>query len=204
MTRRVPDQNVWTGELIEHALTFAPDPATGRLRLSYEDPQDGDWEHGLLWLRHGQDRSGQPKWKGVNTPRTRQMMAHHLCMVCTGSAVHHGRIRWVLTQDPDVTPDGNPITNVPPTCLACTPHALKVCPRLTGQARVLSVGWTTPFAVTADIYSADYGDPIPAVKVIHQANIPYTRENRHKLPFALGKQPWVALHDMRDESPVLP
>lgn len=202
--RRIPDQNVWTGEVAEHILTFLTDQATGRARLSYEDPDPDDWEHGVLWLRHGQDRSGDHTWKTVNTPRTRAMMARNLCLVCSESAVWNDRIRWLLPQDPEINPAGRAITNMPPTCLNCTPEALRMCPRLREKTRIISVAGTRPFAVTGDIYTAAVGNPVPAVKALHRVNIPLLGENEPVLRFTLGEQPWVELYDMRDESLVLP
>lgn len=201
---RIPDQNLWTGELLHDPLTFVWDERAKAIRLSYEDPADDDWEHGLLWLRHGQDRSGYHQWKAINTPRTRRMMAHNLCMVCSGSAVHHGRIRWLLHEPPILTPDGTPATNVPPTCLGCTPEALVTCPRLREQPRIVSAASTRTYGVRVDIYAPDEGDPVPARRVLKDADIPLLPENRNPLLFALGKQPLVALLDMREESFAVP
>ncbi|GAA2215524.1 hypothetical protein GCM10009850_109920 [Nonomuraea monospora] len=70
--RRIPDQNLWTGEVEDHhPLVSSFDPESAVLFLTYEDPQPDDWEHGLLWLRHGQGRSGAHRRKDINTPRTR-------------------------------------------------------------------------------------------------------------------------------------
>ncbi|MFG1956484.1 hypothetical protein [Nonomuraea sp. NPDC049028] len=198
---RIPDQNLWTGEVEEHALAFAFDPAAGALFLTYENPRPADWERGLLWLRHGQDRSGAYKWRAINTPRTRRMMNEHLCMVCSGSCRQKkdGRTTWLFVDDPPTTPDGTPITNLPPTCPDCVPESLATCPRLSERARLVTVAKTRPFAVTADLYEPAEGFPAPAVKVRHEIHIPYGPETAYWLRFALGKQPWLALDDVRDQ-----
>lgn len=197
---RMLDQNLWTGERRDDPLRFVWDPAADTIRLAYLDPVDGDWEHGALWLRHSQDRTGRFLWKAINTPRTRVMMRDHLCMVCSSSCVRpeDGRIWWLFVNDPDTTPDGAPITNLLPTCPACIPESVKTCPRLVERSRVVTVASAEPYAVTADIYKPSELDEMP-VKVAHEVNIAYGQGHDALLPFALGKQPWVLLHDMRDE-----
>ncbi|MCP2364303.1 hypothetical protein HD597_011323 [Nonomuraea thailandensis] len=155
----------------------------------------------MLWLRHGQDRSGAYKWKAINTPRTRVMMREHLCMVCTGPCRRKdGRTWWLFVEDPATTPDGMPITNLPPTCPDCLDEALETCPRLIERARLVTVAGTRPFAVTADLYEPGEGFPAPAVKARHELHIQYGPDTAYWMRFALGKQPWLALEDMRDES----
>jgi hypothetical protein len=187
---RIPDQNLWTGEVHDYALTFSFDT---ELRLSYEDPRPDDWERGVLWLRHGQDRTGGYKWRAINTPRTRTMMRSSPCRR------PDGRIWWLFVTDPATTPDGTPITNLPPTCSACLAESLITCPRLVERSRLVTVADAKPYGVTADVYAPGEGFPAPAVKVLHEIAIPYVPENEAVLRFALGKQPWVSLEDMRDE-----
>jgi hypothetical protein len=202
---RLLDQNLWTGELREDPLTFAWHPKEERVRLSYEDPSDGDWEHGVLWVRHDQTRTGKFLWKAINTPRTRVMMRDHLCMVCSSSCVRpeDGRIWWLFVNDPDLASDGTPITNLPPTCPACIPQSVLTCPRLVERFRIVTVASTAPYAVTADLYSPGEDDDGPPVKMIHEANLVLDRD-QPLLPYALGKQPWLLLHDLRDEPFILP
>lgn len=196
-------QNLWTGELRNDPLDFRWDPALHSVRLSYTDPRDEDWEHGVVWVRHGLDRSGVFKWKAINTPRTRRMMAEHLCMVCMGSCVRSdGRIWWLFVNDPEATRDGTPITNLPPTCLDCIPESLQKCPRLVERSRVVTVAATLPYAVTGDLYVASSLDDMPS-KTAHEITIPYAADYSGILPFLLGKQPWLCLLDMRDEPFVL-
>jgi hypothetical protein len=197
---RIPDQNLWTGELVDLPLTFVWDSAIGNIRLSYLDPSDDDWQHGVLWVRHGQDRAGYPRWKAINTQRTLEMMANHLCLVCSGSCVRDdGRIWWLFVEDPDVAPDGTPMTNLPPTCRACMRESLQTCPRLVERSRVVTVASTSWYAVTADLFMPSELDEMP-IKAVHEVNIPLTGENASLLQVALGKQPWVLLHDLRKES----
>ncbi|MFI9552663.1 hypothetical protein [Nonomuraea endophytica] len=196
---RIPDQNLWTGERRALPMAFRWDPAVEDIRLSYLDPADDDFEHGVLWVRHGQDRSGLYRWKAVNTPRTREMLRDHLCMVDSASCVgDDGRIWWLFVDDPASAPDGMPITNLPPTCPACIPESLKTCPRLIDRFRIVSVAATEPYAVTADLYMPSELDETP-VKFAHEVNIPYGQGHDRLLRVALGKQPWVRLIDMRDE-----
>lgn len=196
---RIPDQNLWTGELHALPLVFGWDPAVGDIRLSYLDPSDDDFEHGVVWVRHKQDRSGLYRWKAINTPRTRVMLREHLCMVDSAPCVRDdGRISWLFRDNPVLSPDGTPITNLPPTCLDCIPEALKTCPRLVDRFHSVTVAATKPYAVTADLYMPGELDATP-VKFAHEVSIPYGHGHDRLLRLALGKQPWVRLIDMRDE-----
>ncbi|GAA4936270.1 hypothetical protein GCM10023334_045160 [Nonomuraea thailandensis] len=202
---RIPDQNLWTGELLDLPLFFDWDPIVEDIRLSYSDPTDDDWDHGLLWVRHGLNRAGKFRWKAINTPRTRVMMREHLCMVCSCSCQRpDGRYWWLFVNDPDIAPDGTSITNLPPTCGACIPESLATCPRLAERSRVVSVAGTSPYAATVDLYEPGPGDslPVPAVKVCHEVNVLLDKGSEW-LRYALGKQPWLMLHDLRDEALVL-
>lgn len=194
------DQNLRTGEVDPERPVLVWDSAIEDFRLSYEHPRDDDFENGHLWLRHFETRAGKFRWKAINTPRTRRMMREHLCMVCSSSCVREdGRIWWLFHQDPETLPDGTPVTNLLPTCPGCVPEARETCPHLIAHARLVTVASTRPFAVTADLYGPGEGFPAPAVKVAHEVVIPYEPDAEYWLRFALGKQPWVALLNMRDE-----
>ncbi|MFI6603809.1 hypothetical protein ACIBHX_46900 [Nonomuraea sp. NPDC050536] len=186
---------MWTGELLRDRLAFTLD-AEGLLRLSYQDSQRDDWEHGVLWVRHGQDRSGTHKWKAINTPRTRLMMRDYLCMVCTGpcSDRETARVSWLLVDDPEISPDGQPVTNVPPTCTSCIPEALEACPKLGEHSRVITVAGAKPIAFAADLFKPSAIDGTP-MKIAHEVNIPLDAGN--VLRGALAKHLWVELLDMR-------
>ncbi|MGW3347781.1 hypothetical protein ACWDA3_31180 [Nonomuraea rubra] len=202
---RIPDQNLWTGELLDLPLFFDWDPIAQDIRLTYGDPAEEDWDRGLLWVRHGQSQAGRFLWKAINVPRTRRMMREHLCMVCSGSCQRQdGRFWWLFVDAPETVACGTPITNLPPTCRTCIPESLDTCPRLVERSHVVSVASTSPYAATVDLYMPGPGDalPVPAVKVRHETSVLLDKGNQ-LLRYALGKQPWLTLHDLRDESPVI-
>ncbi|NRQ40064.1 hypothetical protein HII36_50810 [Nonomuraea sp. NN258] len=196
------DQNLRTGEVRHDPLAFAWHERTETLRLSYEDPTDNDWWYGVLWLRHGTDMTGRHLWKAVNTPRTLAMMTRHLCMVCSASCMRNDRrIWWLLVGDSSHAPDGTPITNLPPVCEGHISESLATCPRLLERSRLISVAGTAPYAVTADVYAPGADDG--PTKVLHEQHIILSEENAPLLRFALAKQLWVTLDDLRDEPLIL-
>jgi hypothetical protein len=193
---RVPDANVWTGELVPYPLTFAWDDTAQDVRLSYLDPADEDWMFNVLWPRHGQDRSGRHKWRGVNAIRQRSMMLDHLCMVCTAPATEADRISWVFHTDPGVNAAGELVTNIPPTCRSCIPEALATCPPLQRQSRVCTAAGSRPYAVEVDLYMPG---PTDESAVRAQRGAIVEAENLPVLRFCLAKALLVAVDDLRDE-----
>lgn len=194
---RIPDANAWRGELVDYPLAFAWDAAAADVRLSYLDPRQPDWRLGVLWARHGQDRTGRPTWKAINALRQRRAMMRHLCMVCSQPATDEdGRIWWLFHTDPEATPDGRLITNIPPTCRECIPEALATCPPLQKRSRVCSAAGSTPFSVIADLYAPGSLDP-HAVRVAREVNV--TLDRVALLRFSLATQLCVTVDDVRDE-----
>jgi hypothetical protein len=192
---RVPDANVWTGELIPYRLTFVWDDALRDVRLSYLDPVNDDRMFEVLWAQHGQDRSGHHKWRGVNALRQRAMMLEHSCMVCSRPATVDGRVPWLFHTDPERIAGGELLTNLPPTCRSCIPEALETCPPLRRQSRYCTAAGSRPYGIVADLYSP--GDDATAVRVKRDVMLPLTSPI---LRFALAKQLWVALEDVQDAS----
>lgn len=195
---RIPDANAHKGELVDYPLEFAWDPDAADVRLSYLDPRQSDWMWGVLWARHRQDRKGGHTWKVINALRQRHAMLHHLCMVCSQPAADRGRIWWLFHTDPEMVL-GRPerITNIPPTCMECIPEALSTCPPLKRRSRVCTAAGSAPFGVTVDLYApGDSG--ATAVPMAREVSVPFGQAE--VLRFALAKQLWVALHDLRDET----
>ncbi|GAA3542398.1 hypothetical protein GCM10022419_023180 [Nonomuraea rosea] len=69
------------------------------------------------------------------------------------------------------------------------------------EPHIVSVAGTSPYAATVDLYMPGPGDtlPVPAVKVRHETSVLLDKGNQ-LLRYALGKQPWLALHDLREET----
>lgn len=192
--RRVPDANVWTGELVPYPLAFAWHSAALDVRLSYLDPSGEDWMFDVLWARHGQDRSGRHKWRAVNALRQRAMMIEHRCMVCSKPVAEPGeRIPWLFHTDPETTGDGARLTNLPPTCWECIPEALDTCPPLRRRSRVCTAASSKPFGFVVDLYAP--GEDETAARVERDAMVTLSSP---LLRFALAKQLWVALDDLQD------
>lgn len=132
----------WTGEVIPEAskvvITRRED---GGLSLHYEESKHENRDRfGVLWQREGINRGGEPLYGQVNTYRQRRCMLKSRCQVCGGPVNDHaegdpyttwlmplGFLEWV---DDEVHAEPTPVTATAPTCEACIPLALDVCPNL--------------------------------------------------------------------------
>jgi hypothetical protein len=84
---RHPYINAWSDEHTPHRLAFVWHAGSRSLRLTYTDPVAADWRWGVLWARHGQQMTGTPEFKAINTPRQRRSMLYRLCQVCVPIAL---------------------------------------------------------------------------------------------------------------------
>lgn len=104
--------------------------ADGSCAVYYEDGVENREDNGVLWIREGIRRGGTPEYSQVSAYRQRASMRHRLCQVC-GSKIETPVIRWLL--DPrqiNTSRAGVTRTISPPTCDACIPLALELCPAL--------------------------------------------------------------------------
>ncbi|OPG10582.1 hypothetical protein [Microbispora sp. GKU 823] len=192
---RVPYITAWSDEEVLQNLAFRYHPEAGGLRLTYTDPQPTDWVYGVLRARHGLGRTGRIEWKKVNTLRQWRCMEHNLCQVCGRTALdeHTGRIWWVLTEaDGTNVPEG--YTNAPPTCRACLPEAIALCPRLRKSAAVYTARFSLPYAVLGTVFQP--GTPLP---VVTEDRALVLLEEFRRLHRTLAQQLVVTLADLRPE-----
>ncbi|MCG5220425.1 hypothetical protein [Streptosporangium sp. KLBMP 9127] len=191
----VPYITAWSGEALPLNLTFAADPESGGLRLSYPDPVDQDWRYGVLRARQGLTRGGQPVWQLVNTLRQWRCMEYRLCQVCGRTAVDAdtGRTWWVLADDPEDSDLGMGYANAPPTCRSCIPAAIASCPRLRRGAGVYTVSDCSPYAVLAHTF-----EPHPEHgATLVERNALVLLEEFRRLTCALSQQLVVILENLR-------
>lgn len=109
----------------------------GGLRVVYLDrARENRDKFGVLWMKEGLAQGqGEPLWKEVNTHRQRACMIRSKCQVC-GKTITDKPIHWLLPLDTlqwvqdEVHTEATPLTASAPTCEACIPLALDVCPNL--------------------------------------------------------------------------
>lgn len=150
--RPVPWITRWTGQVYdtdqpEYRLSIIRGQ-DGRAGISYRDPQEYRDEHGVLWLKEGLVRSGEPLWKAVSTTRQREAMRRGLCQVCgvkISTLVEGDSIPW-LVDEPEWESfvhnqeKGAPVLTVmAPVCPGCIGLATRLCPALLKGFRLLRV-----------------------------------------------------------------
>lgn len=149
--RPVPWITRWTGQLIPAPVGV--DMVGGRLHLSYRDGNETRERSGVLWLREGLNRSGRPEFSQVSTYRQRACMTRRKCQVC-GNKIDDRPIRWLM---PRVAmgdlEEGVVHTISAPTCAACIPLALELCPHLRAE------DWVILKVADYEIYGV-YGDAV--------------------------------------------
>jgi hypothetical protein len=103
----------------------------GQLIVSYPGgPEVREAKTGILWMREGIGRGGEPQFSQVSVHRQRAAMFKQLCQVC-GQRITDRPIQWLMSaKQLEQAPDGETITMSPPTCSACVPIALDLCPHL--------------------------------------------------------------------------
>lgn len=133
--RPVPWVARWTGEVIpepaEVSWVFERGSDDRRLHVGYPDGHENREASGILWLREGVGRTGEPVYADFNTYRQRASMTKRICQVC-GDKINDRVITWLLsssTFDLGAEPEQQ-ITTSPPTCASCVPLAQRLCPHL--------------------------------------------------------------------------
>lgn len=127
-----PDGNVvpwitrWTGEVHPRRVQVTLERVG--LVASYGDelPDNRD-DRGILWQREGISRTGRPQWAHINTYRQRASVRKGLCQVC-GKKIENRPVNWLITKSALMFKDDIALTTSAPTCDACIPIALELCP----------------------------------------------------------------------------
>lgn len=142
----VPYAARWTGEVKREPATVGVDPADGKLHVYYPDGNEVRDDHGVLWLREGTTRAGEPEFGELSVYRQRACMLRRKCQVC-GNRIESRVIRWLLhpkqivtNRDPRLRGEDVTLTSSPPTCDDCIEKSITLCPVMSEQrviARVL-------------------------------------------------------------------
>ena len=187
---RHPYINAWSDEHTPQSLAFTWHASSRSLRLTYTDPVAADWRWGVLWARHGQQMTGVPEFKTVNTARQRRSMLHRLCQVCgLPAALPDGRLLMLMPEQPFVSALGEQFTHLPPVCEVCVPIALQRCPRLRRSHYLYTASGYEPYAVQADIYEPGPGGTAAPV----EREVTVELDRFRALAYVLAKQLLVAL-----------
>lgn len=140
----VPHAARWSGEIQTQRLDPEGNPVPGvavlgRLGSAHGDLpagslawMDGNEDRdlgGILWTREGIGRAGEPQFSQLNAHRQRQCMTRGRCQVC-GGKITQDVINWLLPVRSLHEWEGDAITDSPPTCDACIPLAVSLCPHL--------------------------------------------------------------------------
>jgi hypothetical protein len=165
--RPVPWITRWTGEVSSESLQVSIDREG--VHLNYPDGNEDRDEFGVLWKREGIGRGGEPQYSQVNTYRQRLAMRRRRCQVC-GSRIDERPIRWLMSERQLLLADGaDPYLGLPgdydastisaPTCSACIPLAMELCPHLRNNPWViLKVLEYEPWGVYGEAVKLDRED----------------------------------------------
>jgi hypothetical protein len=154
----------YTNELVADRITF--EPYAGKLRLTYENANTGDWvrrpsakawEPGILRarvhdLRDSPTRCGPERMRTLHVRRQWLCMDKLLCQVCARPATdpRTGLIPWLLPETAfERTGLKTGRTHAPPTCWDCIPKAAEEWLQGAGLCTVAGV---RPAGVLADLY----------------------------------------------------
>lgn len=139
----------WTGQKVEEALSISL--TREGVHIGYKNGRENRESSGVLWLREGLNRSGEPEFGQVSAYRQRLSMTRRRCQVC-GEHIQEDVIRWLMGRKQfDISPAGEPLTVSPPTCSECIPLALELCPFLKGnETMILKVLEYEPWGVHGD------------------------------------------------------
>lgn len=145
----VPWVTRWTNEVSRDVPDIVPGGIRG-VRWAYPDGMENRERTAfgtLLWVREGLGRSGEPMYADVNTYRQRAAMTKCKCQVC-GAKIDGRPVLWLIpTAEANmVDEDGTLKTTSPPTCEACIPLALELCPALP------RMGWTVLKVVDYEVW----------------------------------------------------
>lgn len=155
----VPWVTRWSAENQEHVAYGATPRPDGSLAVSYKGGKGMRDHMGVLWLYEGIRRGGEPEWRRVSTYRQRACMIKGLCQVC-GKKIQESPIEWLMPFDGIEQWSSNvSLTMQPPTCAACIPLALDVCPNLRKRGwMILRVLEFTPWGIYGEVpYLNDEG-----------------------------------------------
>lgn len=166
----VPWVTMWTNESSAHRPYGVKMTPEGPM-VTYGDDREVRDAFGMLWQREGITRGGDPEWRRVSTYRQRTSLAKRLCQVC-GKKVTENPIQWLMPPDGiETMGDGTSLTMQPPTCEACIPLALDVCPNLKKRGWMLvHVLSYEPWGVLGEVLELD---PVTDKPVRQLASVPY-------------------------------
>lgn len=182
--RAVPWITRWTGEVSHEPYGYNQQPGR-RLTVGYPDGKENREGNGLLWMREGLGRGGRPMWADVNTYRQRAAMARCKCQVC-GSTINARPVLWLMptVETMMIEEDGTLKTTTAPTCEACIPLALELCPALP------KMGWTICKVLEYEVWGALAELVIPngdgSIRRIPPTDVGY--DNPALLPHAVARQ----------------
>lgn len=149
----VPWVTRWTDEQPNTPLKVSMTP--DGLLLHYEDGKENRESNGILWIREGIMRGGEPQFSQVSTYRQRACMVRCRCQVC-GKPITDEVIPWLFAPGQLQENDGKTLTMNPPTCSDCVPIARELCPHLKRvdviQAQVLEY---RAWGVSAELMTND-------------------------------------------------
>ena len=97
--------------------------------------QDGNEDreyNGILWMREGLTRAGEPEFGQVSIYRQRACMRRRQCQVC-GQKITSPVIRWLLHPS-QISGGEDTVTCSPPTCDACIELSIGECPVVSRSA----------------------------------------------------------------------
>lgn len=197
---RVPYVIAFSEELVSDPIHFVRDyRPRGHMKLSYRDPQPGDYANGVLRARARTNRKGKPEWRKINPRRQWQCMDKLWCQVCGKPATdQYGRLPWIMTESVFHWDEDNPstaITNAPPTCWACIPESQTFCPQLRESSAVYTARSALPVGVLADLYYQPLfnGNVLPT----DERNVEVRFKNQRLLPYVLAHQLIVQVFDLQ-------
>ncbi|MBT2231691.1 hypothetical protein [Nonomuraea sp. NEAU-A123] len=192
---QVPYITPHSAEKVDLGVVFARyNGATDGRRLSYPDPNDDDWQMGVLWARQEDHRRGAPLWDQVHSLRQRECMLNELCQVCreTAREPSSGRLWWVF---PRAVPVASMYVTKPATCAGCIPKAIAFCPRLRIEAHIYtSNGVYEPYGVLGDVVTLSTDG---ATGLSRNQDVPL--DAFHRLEYTLARALTVHVRDLRRE-----
>lgn len=135
---QVPWVARWSGEVVKAPVSVGT-LANGGIEVFYDDGVEIRDDYGVLWMREGVTRGGEPYLGQVSVHRQRACMRRRACQVC-GRKIDTPVIRWLLHPKQIVTrPDGRTITMSPPTCDECVELSKSQCPVMKNERVIVKV-----------------------------------------------------------------
>jgi hypothetical protein len=117
----------WSDEVVQSTVQVSL--RDRELWVSYKDGNESREASGILWVREGIKRGGEPQFAQVSTYRQRSAMARRLCQVC-GQATTEEPMRWLVPRVLLLDRGGETVTASAPTCELCIKISLGLCPHL--------------------------------------------------------------------------